>query len=80
MSSYVPKSMLQIILHTQEKARSLIHNMSNQFSEYLLRSIDNDVHHFKDMMRQTDRHEFIKAMKTEIDTHQKSNYWELWKC
>ena len=60
MSSSAPKPTLERIMHDQEKASSLIDNMSNQVSEYLLSSIDNDVHPLKEMMRKTDRSEFIK--------------------
>ena len=79
ISSSEPKSMLQIILCTQKKARSLIENMINQVSEYLLRSIDNVMNHFKDILSQAERSEFIKAIETKIYAHQRMNYWQIWK-
>ena len=75
-----PVSLFETIVCSQEKARSLIGNTINQVSEYLLSSIDNNKYHFKDVLHQTDRAEFIKAMETEIDVHQRRNHWELLKC
>ena len=64
-----PVSLFERILHAQEKASSLIENTINQVSEYLLNSIGNDTNNFKDILCQTDRSEFIKAIETEIDVH-----------
>ena len=74
-----PVSLLERTLCAQEKSSSLIDNTINQVSEHLPSSIYNDTYHFKDMLRQNDRAEFIKTMETEIDVHQQRNHWELLK-
>ena len=38
---------------------------------------DNDTYTFSQMLKQEDKHEFIKAMMVEIDDHERRGHWTL---
>ena len=67
MSSSETKLTLERITHARENASSLIDNTINQVSECSLSSIDNDACHFKEILRQNDRSDFIKGIENYID-------------
>ena len=50
-------------------------NYLNPFA--LMTSSDNDTYTFKEMLKQDDRAEFIKAMKVEIEDHEQRDHWHL---
>ena len=54
----------------------LIDNTINYLSEFILAIIDNELYHFKDMLKQPDQTDFIKAMEKEINIHECREYWE----
>ena len=56
---------------------TLIDNTVNYINEFVLSSIDNKAYHLKDILKQSDKAKFIKAMIKEINIHKHRNYWEL---
>ena len=38
---------------------------------------DNGVYNLKEMLKQNDRLQFVEAMLTEIDEHEKGNHWTM---
>ena len=48
---------------TQEKISVLIDDTINCISEFVLRTMDNESCNFKEILKQPDRTEFIKAME-----------------
>ena len=49
----------------------------NIVNEVILSIISNKIYQLKDMLKQKDKSEFIKAMEHEIDTHKRRNHWEI---
>ena len=68
------RTMLERCFYAQELLETLVDNIINQISKFILSAIDNEAYHFKGMLRQPDRSEFIKAIEKEIDTHQRRNH------
>ena len=60
-----------------KRVNTLIDNTVNYINEFVLSSIDNEAHHLKNILKQLDKAEFIKAITKEIDIHEHRNYWEL---
>ena len=68
------KTMLERCFYAQEVMSTLVDSTVNQISEFILSAINNEAYTFKEMLKQPDRAEFIKAMETEIDTYQRRNH------
>ena len=74
-----PKYFFDKIFYTQEKMSVLIDNTINYIIKLVLSDVDNGSYHFKDMIKQLDLADFIKAIEKEIDTHRSRSHWESFK-
>ena len=61
-------------MHTQKVTNTLIDNAISYVNEIVLSTVDNEVCYLKDVLKQEDKSAFIKAMVTEIDTHERRNH------
>ena len=78
-ASFEPKSFVEKILCAREKLETLIDNTINHVREFILSTVDNDAHDFKEILMQTDRADFTQAMEKEIDAHKRRGHWEMCK-
>ena len=58
-----PKTIIERFFHAQDVSHTLYDTSVNQVSEFILSTVDNDLYHFKDMLNQPDRAEFITSME-----------------
>ena len=64
------KIMIDRVFYTQERINTLIDNTVNYINEFVLSSIDNKAYHLKNMLKQPNKVEFIRAMLKEIDIYE----------
>ena len=69
-----PKSFQERVLYAHEKMNTLFDSTINIVQEIILSIIDNETYYLKDMLKQKDKLEFIKAMEHEIDVHERRNH------
>ena len=74
-----PSSMLQkLVLHT-EKVNTHFDGTINELHHAVLSTVagDNDTYTLKDMLKQDDKNEFIKAMIKEVVDHESRDHWTV---
>ena len=71
--------MMEILFYAQEVINTLCNDTINQINVFVHSEIDNETHHFKEMLKQPDSSDFIKAMEKEINYHETRNHQELCK-
>ena len=62
------------MLYTLEQVDVLLDNKINYISEFILKVIDNEVHTYKDVIRQPDRNDFIEVMKKETNNYERRDH------
>ena len=62
----------------QEYTNKLLDKLLNFVNEMIFSIVDNEVYYLKEILKQKDKSEFIKAMVKEIDIHERRNHWELY--
>ena len=72
-----PLSYQERILHARDIANTLFDGTMNLINEVVLSIIDNESYYLKDMLKQKDKSDFIKAMEHKIDIHERRNHWEI---
>ena len=61
-TSQAQKTMVERFFRSQEMTHALYYNTVNQVSEFFQSTVDNELYHFKDVLKQPDRAEFITAI------------------
>ena len=74
--SYFTKAVhhTQIIHQNFDKTLNFLHPMV-----FLATNSENDTYNFKEVLQQSDKSEFIKAMMIETHDHENRNHWELYE-
>ena len=78
LSDETPKSFQERVLYAHKKVNTLFDSTVNIVQEIVLSIIDNKIYYLKDMLKQKDKSEFIKAMEYKIDLHERRNHWEIY--
>ena len=63
-----------------EKIHTLFDGSLNGLHHAYLSTVDNGTYTLRDMLKQEDKAEFIKAMEVEVNDHESRNHWTLMPC
>ena len=72
-----PTSFQERVLYVHEKVNTLFNSTVNIVKEIVLSIINNETYYLKNMLKQKDKSEFMKAMEHKIDIYERRNHWEI---